>query len=259
MRPALRHRVATVLVGAFLAVAAAACSGDPGDAEVTAARPLTTDEAQRLAVMRFTNFDTGTRSVTTTVTDGGTEHTFSGWVDFAAGLGYGLLEDSAGEATLLAWTPTGVSTHPATDGDLAPLPPPGTEDGAVAWHSSALEPSASRLHALLATILQAGSDRPDNPLLVQQTDARWLGVESLHGVEVDVLSGPTADVAYDPETSTAAGDGSDSPIRFWVDDDGVLHRMEVRLGGAGEWTSVDFSAADGVEFATAFTRAADDA
>lgn len=249
----LRRGVAALLAVVSLTAAAAACSDEPGDA----ARPLTTDEAQRLAVMRFRNFDAGTRSVTATVTDGGTEHSISGWVDFTADLGYGLLEIGAGDTTLLAWTPTGVATHPATGG-RAPLPPPGTDDDAVAWYGSDLTPEASRLHALLATILMAGSDRPDNPLLVQQTDARWLRVENLHGVEVDVLSGPTADVVYDPATSSGAGDGSDSPIRYWVDAEGLLHRMEVRLGGAGEWAAVDFAAADGVEFATAFVQAAGD-
>ncbi len=247
-----RQRAAGALLGIVLLLSACGGSAEEPGGD-SAARPLTTEEAQRLARVRFANFDAGTRAVTARVTDAGVGYEVDAWVDFQAGLGYGHLENTGGEAALIAWSSSAVSSYAGPAAQPAPLPPPGTEDGAGSWTSSALDPAASRLHALLAVVLESGSDRPDNPLLLQQTDARWLRSETVDGVEVDVISGPTADEAHVPGTS--AGDGSDSPVRYWVDDDGVLQRLEVRLGGGGEWTSVDLAPADGVEFADAFLEA----
>ncbi len=39
----------------------------------------------------------------------------------------------------------------------------------------------------------------------------------------------------------------DERTRYWVDTNGVLHRFEVRLGAATEWTVVDFGDGDGAE------------
>ncbi|MEE6283100.1 hypothetical protein [Georgenia sp. MJ170] len=254
----LRRMVPAAVLTVALAVGAGGCTATDATAEAPAtsagARPLTTDESQRLAAMRFQNFDAGARAIETEVTDSGTRYTVTGWVDFTAELGYGRIEGAASGASLLAWTHAGISTYDGVPADgSVPLPPPGTADGAQGWTSSTLEPDASRLHALLAVVLHVGSERPDNPLLLQQTDARWLRTDTLDGLTLDVMSAPTADVVYVPETSTAAGDGSDSPLRYWLDESGTLHRMEVRLGGAGEWTTVDLADADGVSFAAAFT------
>lgn len=254
-----RRAVPAAVLAVALAIGAAGCTATDATPETaataTGARPLTTDESQRLAAMRFQNFDAGTRAIETEVIDSGTRYTVTGWVDFTTELGYGRIEGGAPEATLLAWTHAGISTHDGAPADgSVPLPPPATADGAQGWTSSMLEPEASRLHSLLAVVLHAGSERPDNPLLLQQTDARWLRTDTLDGLTLDVMSAPTADVVYIPEESGAAGDGSDSPLRYWLDERGTLHRMEVRLGGAGEWTTVDFADADGVSFAAAFTE-----
>ncbi|NDL58594.1 hypothetical protein [Phytoactinopolyspora mesophila] len=215
-------------------------------------RPLTTDEAQRLAMMRFSNFDAGTRAVQFSVRDSGQEYTLNGWVDFTAKLGYANLHGGSGDDAplLLAWTKETVSSHEgAVTGDLPPLPPPNRTAGNDAWTSSALAPEASRLHTVLAIVLSTSNDRPDNPLLLQQTDARWLRSDELDGVAVDVLLGPTSDEPYDAAASDSAGDGSDATVRYWIDDAGVLQRMELRLGGGGEWTVVDFTEAPDIDFA----------
>src|SRR5699024_10080012 len=110
---------------------------------------------QRLARVRFANFDAGTRAVSAEVTDSGARLAVAGWVDFPAGLGYARVADESGAASLVAWTATGLSTYAGTVPDPAPLPPPGTADGgASSWTSAPLEPSASRLHALLAVVLE---------------------------------------------------------------------------------------------------------
>jgi hypothetical protein len=247
-----------------LAIAISGC-GDSSDTDPPASdavasegdlRPLTSDEAQRLAIMRFTNFNTRVRTVQFEVTDAGTRYAVNGWVDFEAGLGYAGVQDVRSDAgqgpVLLAWSEQTISSHEPVGDDAVPLPPPDIATDNEAWTSSALSPAESRLHAALAVLLAAGSDRPDNPLLLQQTDARWLRSDEVNGVPVDVVLGPTHDEAHDPATSTAAPDGSDATLRYWIDDDGLLLRMEIRLGGGSEWTVVDFADADGVTFADAF-------
>lgn len=249
----------TALAGALVLVAClAACVGpaEPPTQEGTATtaaepRPLTAEEAQRLSVMRFMNFNAGVRSIAFEVDEAGTNYTLQGWVDFTAHLGYAALR-SENEAALIAWTAETIGSHsPVGDDDLPPLPPPVASADDPDWSTSELAPSASRLHAALAVVLEAGHDRPDNPLLLQQTDARWLRSDEVDGVTVDVVAGPTSDHAYDPATST--GDGSDATIRYWLDHDSVLRRLEVRLGGSGGWTVVDFGDGGDVEFADAFT------
>ncbi|MEO8528560.1 MAG: hypothetical protein ABI435_05735, partial [Pseudolysinimonas sp.] len=56
-----------VLVGLALNSCAPAVPGPP------AARVVTTEEAQLLAVLRFKNFDAGTRTITTSFSDAGTD------------------------------------------------------------------------------------------------------------------------------------------------------------------------------------------
>lgn len=224
----------------------------------TGPRPLTTEEAERLAVARFRNYNDGVREVSFDVTDSGVTYAVDGWVDWTQHIGYGVATGGDGtESLLLAWTATALSSHPWTVGDPAPLPPPGLADGGPDWTSSDLVPENSRLHALLTLVLTLGADRPDNALLLSQTDARWLRADEVAGVPVDVITGPTADVAYDPQTSSAAGDGSDATMRYWVAEEGSILRLEVRLGGGGEWTLVEFAPAAEVAFAESFLGPAD--
>lgn len=209
--------------------------------------------------MRFNNFRAGVRAVTLEVTAESERYQVSGWVDFKAGLGYAAVSDSTGAAQLIVWTHQGISSYAGTGSSTAlaagqpPVPPPGL-DGA-AWTTSELVPEQSRLHAALAALLQVGSDRPDNPQLLAQTDARWLRTDVVGGTTVDVVAGPTSDHPYDPANATTAPDGSDAVTRYWFDADNNLLRMELRLGGTGEWTAVTFDEAPGVEFAEAFRAA----
>ncbi|GAB2609675.1 hypothetical protein [Pseudactinotalea suaedae] len=244
-------------------VALAACTSEP-DNEPEPARPLTSEEAQHLALVRFRNFDAGTRPVSFEVTDSGLTYVVEASVDFAAGLGYGLVSDPAGSETLLlGWSSTTVSTTPWAGGEPAPLPAPPVDES---WTTSALSVEQSRLHATLAILLELGADRPDNALLLQQTDARWLRDDEVtidsdsdsdsDSVAVSVIAGPTADVVYDPE-SGLPDDGSAATLRYWVDDTGVAHRVELRLGAGGDWTVVDLGTGTGSGMADQLGELAD--
>lgn len=256
-------RAAAAVVALALTLVLTACDGDDGaggtgtvsSASPTAsARPLTTDEAQGLATMRFQNYAAGVRTVRFEVADAGRTYVVDGWVDFVAHLGYASVhETSSGETGLLAWTAQTVSTFDGDvdPGDEPPLPPPGLDE--AAWVTSDLAPDRSRLHALLAVLTGLANDRPDNPVLLQQSDARWLREDSVDGVPVDVLAGPTSD---DLSEQDPDADGSAATVRYWVDESWRILRLETRLGGSGSWTGVDLGAAEGVEFADAFDAAA---
>ena len=232
----LRALVALVLAGALLA----GCTGAPEDPDASA-RPVTTEESQLLAIARFRNFDAGSRPFTTAVRERGADLELRGWIDHASHVGYAIVS-GAFEPEALLWTGATVGVIPASpdaDGN-PPLPIPSLDD--QAWLSHALDPSSSRLDSLLAAIGALGSDRPDNPLLLQQAGALWLRADEIDGTPVTVFAAPPSD---DPVTADSPPiDAETSALRLWVDEEGLIMRAEVRVGDS--WSTVDFSGSPGV-------------
>ena len=105
------------------------------------------------------------------------------------------------------------------------------------WQIQTLDPTASGLDALLAAISALGSDRPDNPLLLQQSGALWLREDEVDGTPVTVFAAPPSD---EPVDAGIAGRAlrDDATLRLWVGGDGLLLRAEVKLNNA--WSVVDF-------------------
>jgi len=227
------------MIGATLLVAVLTACTAPAD---DAARPVTTEESQVLASMRFHNFDAGTREVSFDIAAAGSDLSFTGWFDFAGHRGYGMLTDG-GSAALLAWNPAQIGMQETTATAPA-LPAPADGD----WATAPLDASSSRLHALLAVFTSLGSDRPDNPLLLLQSGALWLGTDELDGAPVTVFAGPPGDEPL------GAGDTVDARARYWVDAGGLLLRADIRLGDDAEWTTARFGPADGVDLAGLFAQ-----
>jgi len=205
-----------------------ACSSEDGESPP---RSVTTEESQALASMRFRNFDAGTRRVSFDLADGGAATHFDGWYDFVAHIGYGLLAQPD-DGALIAWTPTSIGVHEGAAGE-APLPPP----PAAEWASGSLDPGGVRLHALLSVISALGADRPDNPLLLQQSGALWLADEEIGGEPVTVFAGPASDTPIEPGQTA---DAEAANTRYWVDAGGLLLRADVRLGDDADWTTLTF-------------------
>ncbi|PJJ65423.1 hypothetical protein [Compostimonas suwonensis] len=245
--------VASVVV---LAACAPGTPGAPGTPDETAetSAPLTQAQAERLAVARFTNFDDGVRSFTITipsgvaaapdaggVTTGSDGLELRGWIDFATQIGYAAVEQNGASIGLVQFTPQTIAVR-ETPTDGAPLPIPA--DG---WQQASLDTTASTLTAALGILLDLGSDRPENPQLLRQSDAAWLRSDTVGSgstaVDVDVFAGPSA--SSDDGSSQAPTPLSERS-RYSVGDDGELWRFEARLGGASEWTTIDFGDADGV-------------
>jgi len=240
--------IAALLVGGAAGCAPAAPPATPSQSQ--SARPLTTDEAQRLAMMRFRNIDAGARAVAFTVTEGDRELVFDGWFDYRVGVGFGALATSDADA-VLQWTDDAVALRPA-EGDSSGADERDQTLGPD-WQVSGLDPASSRVHAMLGIVAALGADRPENPLLLQQTGALFLGDETVDGEELSVFAGPPSDEVRDAD---APIDPDGSQVRYWLDELGLAHRVEVRLGGGSGWSRIDLGAADDVVLVDPFAAVA---
>ena len=123
-------------------------------------------------------------------------------------------------------------SQPDADGNpVLPILDPADQ----AWVSHPLDAASSRLDALLITLGGLGSDRPDNPVLLQQAGAMWLRTDTVDGTPVTVFAAPPSDKPLDGTTKVTA---DTSPLRLWVDAVALLRRAEVRLGS--DWVTADF-------------------
>lgn len=219
--------------GAASGAGAGAGSGDPAYPN---ARRVTSEEAELLATTRYRNVDTGSRPFHAVIE--ATEYSLQldGWVDFQSLLGYAqatelLPPDTPGThargtgAMLWTQSTTGIIEQQPAGKGMPALPIPSPEH--PGWSSRALDAESSIVDAFALLMLSLGADRPDNPLLVQQTGALWLGDDEVDGTPVTVFAAPQSD---EPVEQDEALDAEESTLRLWVDDEGLLLRAEIWLG-----------------------------
>ncbi|MCG8914358.1 hypothetical protein L6E12_00920 [Actinokineospora sp. PR83] len=225
-----RRRVAALIgLAAAVVVAVVAAFTDCGTTDVAEPRALTADEADRLAIARFRNFEAGGRAVTITVPDPAGGLVITGSVDYRTQLGYGVVRGTGRNTSgdgLIEWSETTVFVHPMGETPTqAPTMPPTT-----GWHHRPLLTSGSTLDTALAIALGLGSDRPDNAQLLPQNGAAWIGQDQVNGHRVDVVLGPGARGRAD-----AAGS-----VRYWLGQDGTMHRVRAAVASEPEPVVVDF-------------------
>lgn len=236
--PAVR-RIVGVLLSALLAGSLLACGGG-----VPQPRPLTEKDSQLLAVSRFNNFDAGAREISATIRDTDSTWELRGWYDYERGVGYAALSNAAIEKgpadALLLWSQHTLLSRPAGEarqGELPPSPVPDADDLGGAWQQTGYDPSTYPAHAGLLVIANLGADRPENPLLLQQSDALWLREDAVGDTPVTVFMGPTSGDATAPRGDEI--DPNAGTIRYWVDTQGKMLRVEMRLTQDGFWSSVE--------------------
>lgn len=222
-----RWAMAVLACLAVAGVAAALLIGSDGTGkgDDTGPRAVTSDEAGRLALTRFRNYEAGGRAVTITVPNTGGELTVTSSVDFRSKTGYGVVRGDGRNASsdgLIQWTLTTVLFHPMVD---APGPPPSS-----GWSSRALQTSGSALDTALSIILGLGSDRPENALLLAQNGATWIARDELAGHPTDVMTGPNA-----RGTNDTSGN-----VRYWIADDGTMFRVQVAVASEPKPVVIDF-------------------
>ncbi|MFI7344015.1 hypothetical protein ACIBUY_39475 [Streptomyces sp. NPDC050085] len=205
-------------------------------------RAVTLAEAQRLAMARFTTYETSPEQVTVTLDDGAGSTCVQGLMDHRRHRGVGSYtagRDGARSGGLIAWDATGLA--------VAPFAEPRTLDGRgltravqgvppASWVPRAY--TADPLDSVLRVVAALGADRPDNAQLLAQAGPRRLRGETLHGTAYTVFSGPR------PRAAAAAAPAvGDSPLTYWVDGKGRLGRVEVAIGSLHRPARIDLAPA----------------
>lgn len=262
------RRIVAWLVGACALVAAAGCSGDDAGpattattastgtgAGVTAAEStapvgtgapqgLTAEQAELLATMRLANYRTVETSFATSVTEQADTVALHGVVNWQQHTGSAVFRTlgrtDANSHGLMQWNFERVAAHPGGDVDGPPPAPPA--DGT--WQQRPIDPTSSSLDAVFLLLLSLASPQPDNPQLLRQTDAAYLGTEIVAGRTAQVFAGPTSDTASGEPAATSSEPAAaeQSPrLTYWVAADGTLLRLRALVGN--QTVTVDFAAA----------------
>ena len=228
----LARTVSTALV-ALLLVFGAGCSPDTPDTPA-GPRPVTAEEAQLLAATRFLNYNAVSRSVGTTIGARGQQVQVTGWVDFTTHTGYATANGAGFAPQLLRWNLGTVAVQPGSPSSTAE---PGMPMPTSGWQSRTMDPERSDLDLVLLVISNLGLDRPENPLLLQQGGALWLGTEQVDGHELTQYAAPPTDQAASTSPQTSVDPGA-SGLRLWIDEVGRLHRADIRVSSG--WVTVTF-------------------
>ncbi len=220
-------RFGAVLWSTALVVAVVACGGGGGSTTATSTgdgTPLTDAQAAALSQVLFKDLQTGGADLTVNVAYGPAAGlVLTGVVDWTDHLGQGRLETRYTDGrpstfTDLVWTSDAVII----------ADPPGMQAAAAmvgrdGIHYVARPPAPDRipLDRVIAISVSLAATQRDNPLLVQQSDARFLGRDAIDGRAMDRYR-------Y-----------KDRAI-YWVGvDDGLLHRMEATINGFAGVTTFD--------------------
>ncbi|GAB3384686.1 hypothetical protein [Amycolatopsis echigonensis] len=213
----------TLALGAGIFWYASDGSADSGPRAVTA------DEASRLAIARFRNYQKQVRAVAISVPGAAGELEITGSADYRAKAGYGVLKGKGRNDSgngLIRWTASRIELHPLSAvPEFPPEKPPA--DG---WFARPLDPTAGALDRALAIVLGLGNDRPDNAQLLPQNGAEWVAADQVNGHPVDVFTGP--DSRERPGTAES--------VRYWLDADGVMFRVQTAIPGEAKPVVISF-------------------
>ncbi|MEV7773676.1 hypothetical protein [Kitasatospora sp. NPDC086791] len=241
-RPRRRRGLPTLI-----AIAVAVCGTAAGGLVVyrtvsdeATERPVTTDEASRLALSRLNLYQASPVAVTLTADEGGgVGIRVEGVVDYRTHRGVGRYRTTGASGPrdhgLVVWDTGGLGLAPEPAGVDGPAWQQAEHVPRQGWSPRSY--TADPLDAGLRLVVQLGADRPDNPLLLAQSGARWLGRDRIDGRGYDRFAGPRA--------QGAAPDAGRSPLTYWVDGEGALRRVTMRMTGLGTPTTADFSGRDG--------------
>lgn len=218
-RRALRHGGCAALLTAALLTGTTAC-GAPDQR-----RPVTLEEAQRLALARLSVYESGPASVRLSVPAAGTDVGVEAVVDYAARRALGSYR-ALGRDGRVAWDTAGVS--------VAPGEHPGT---APRWSRRSY--TRDPVDRALRLVLALGSDRPENAQLLAQSGPQWLGEKRLRGHTYTLFAGPRP--AARALSGAQPSGPPTSPVTYWIDEKGGLGRVEAVLTGGGDPVTVDFT------------------
>jgi hypothetical protein len=227
---------ARVIALCFLIMALPGCAADTPTVAPPQERPLTEDEANQFAVTRFRNYEAKGVKFSAVLPSAAGQVSLTGYLNFRASVGYALVRPVTASQTEVGLVQWNVDTRILWSGEYSgstpqpQLPPiPGKAGG--------ISPATSSVDAALAILLALGSDRPDNPQLLRQSDARWVRADAIKETPVVVVRGPSAEP------------GGSSRTLYWINEQGQLLRLELQLPSGN--ALIDFSPDEYINFAIA--------
>ncbi|WP_055531554.1 hypothetical protein [Streptomyces graminilatus] len=200
-------------------------------------RPLSADEAQRLALARFRTYRISPSEITVHAASGDGTAVVRAVVDHRRHRGVGWYDvTGAGrpDGGLLAWDRSGLAVADGSPAAPADALRAAGRVKASAWTRRPF--GAAPLDTALKLALSLGADRPDNAQLLAQAGPLRLRDERLDGRRYDVFSGPRP--RPNASVAPAGPRGDRSPLSYWVGDKGDLRRVRVDLG-RGQGISLD--------------------
>lgn len=194
--PGPRRRTVRLRILAALVAGAAAVGGVVAYRTVTAdpgERPVTVDEASRLALSRLNLFQASPVTLALTAAEGGgVTVRVEGVVDYRVRRGVGRYQVTGSRRPLdhglVVWDAGGLGLAPEPAGVDGPAWEQAERVPRQGWSPRSY--TADPLDAGLQLVVQLGADRPDNPLLLAQSGARRLGGERLDGRDYDRFAAP---------------------------------------------------------------------
>ncbi len=200
--------------------------------------PVTTEESQLFALSRFKNFEAGARQFSTEINIKQQELIIDGWVNYEEMLGVANVKGKDFAPQIILWDGSKVSLYKNENNislkayiDRIPIN--------TQTISRPINPSASLLDTLLVTLLQLGIDRPENPLLLQQTGTLWLKEEVDNGKKIQIFAGPPSGEPLKPEDSAPTPEKA--LVKYGIDVDGMMWRVEILLQ---KWVIINFNIAE---------------
>lgn len=194
-----------------------------------AARKVSPAEAATLARMRQRHLRAGGGQITITVpTLPSALRTGRGWLDWRQQRAYlsvrDIDDDKYGMLVFADRYAVSVRKGDKPGPKLPPLPAPRGDWKGVEWAQLSRSPEVTDLEYMLYEVLSLAAGQADDAAHIR-THARRLRVDVLNGVPVGVFELPTA-----LETHAPPGKAR---LRFWMDNSGVLRRLELRTVTGG--------------------------
>jgi hypothetical protein len=177
-----------VVLGILLVTVAPGCGADE-ETQEPQSRPLSDDEAARLAQTGYTNFQAGGAEFEANsafLVDPIESLTLYGEVDWVDHLGRAVVRGSGPDEGLIEvyWDLQYVyERRPAMDIVVEASGGPPSP-----WIARPADPSGRQLDRLIALVMALASEQPDNALLIQQTDgSAFMRTDELRDSPVEVL------------------------------------------------------------------------
>ncbi|EMD23691.1 hypothetical protein [Amycolatopsis azurea] len=191
-----------------------------------APRPVTLDEAARLAMARYTTFQNSPVRVRVEAPMAGNTVVVEGVVDYRQHHAVGSYEFAGSSVGLVAWDDRGLAVAPGRQAD--PLVAAGSMRP-TDWSPRSY--TTDPLDAGLRLSMLMGQDRPDNAQVLAEQGPRWLRAEVIDGKSYGVFAGPRP---------SSANDSGQSPLTYWIDETGGLRRVTRQLADLDGALVIDF-------------------